>query len=122
MAEMRQELEAVLAALRKTGDVEASAIVRRDGLIIASDMPAFVDSHTLAAMAASLVGAGEGSAGELGLGRFGQAVVESAEGKLVAVGAGENSLLVCLVGKDANLGMALVNMEKSGKKIADLLG
>jgi len=121
MVEKRQELEGLLAELRKIGDVEASAIIRRDGLMIASDMPSYVDGRTIAAMTAALIGAGETTIGELKLGEFGQAIVDSEKGKLVAMGAGSQAVLACLVGKDANLGLILVNMEKSSKRIAELL-
>ncbi|MGB9634877.1 MAG: roadblock/LC7 domain-containing protein [Candidatus Micrarchaeia archaeon] len=120
--EKRQELETILADLRKVGDIDASAIVRRDGLMVASDMPNYVDARTIAAMTAALVGTAETSVGELKLGEFGQVVVESSEGKLVATGAGEMAILACLVSKDANLGLVLLSMEKSSKKIMKILG
>jgi predicted regulator of Ras-like GTPase activity (Roadblock/LC7/MglB family) len=119
--EKRQELEAILAELRKVGDVEASAIVRRDGLMVASDMPNYVDARTIAAMTAALVGTAETSVGELKLGDFGQVIVESGDGKLVATGAGSMAILACLVSKDANLGLVLLTMEKSSKKISAVI-
>lgn len=122
MAEKRQELESILAELRKVGDIDASAIVRRDGLMVASDMPNYVDARTIAAMTAALVGTAETSVSELKLGEFGQVIVESVEGKLVATGAGELAILACLVSKDANLGLVLLSMEKSSKRIAEILG
>lgn len=121
MMEKRQELESLLAELRKVSDIEASAIVRRDGLMVASDMPNYVDGRTIAAMTASLVGTGETSVGELKLGEFGQAIIESTEGKLVAMGAGKQAVLACLVGKEANLGLVLVSMDKSSKRIGEIL-
>ena len=120
--EKRQELETILADLRKVGDVEASAIVRRDGLMVASDMPNYVDGRTIAAMTAALVGTAETSAGELKLGNFGQVIVESDDGKLVATGAGGLAILACLVGKDANLGLVLLSMEKASKRVSEILG
>ncbi len=120
--EKRQELETILADLRKVGDVEASAIVRRDGLMVASDMPNYVDGRTIAAMTAALVGTAETSAGELKLGNFGQVIVESDDGKLVATGAGGLAILACLVGKDANLGLVLLSMEKASKRVSKILG
>lgn len=122
MVEKRQELESILADLRKVGDIEASAIVRRDGLMVASDMPNYVDGRTIAAMTAALVGTAETSVNELKLGGFGQVIVESSEGKLVATGAGELAILACLVSKDANLGLVLLSMEKSSKRISEILG
>lgn len=120
--EKRQELESILAELRKVGDIDASAIVRRDGLMVASDMPNYVDARTIAAMTAALVGTAETSVSELKLGEFEQVIVESGEGKLVATGAGNMAIIACLVSKNANLGLVLISMEKSSKKVAELLG
>lgn len=120
--EKRHELEAVLAELRRVGDIGASAIVRRDGLMVASDMPNYIDGRTIAAMAAALVGTAETSAGELKQGDFRQVIVESDSGKLVATGAGGLALLACLVDKNANLGLVLLSMEKASKKISEILG
>ncbi|MEM0437733.1 MAG: roadblock/LC7 domain-containing protein [Candidatus Micrarchaeia archaeon] len=119
--EKRQELEAVLADLRKVGDVDATAIVRRDGLMVASDMPNYVDARTIAAMTAALVGTAETSSGELKLGTFGQVIVESGEGKLVATGAGDLAIIACLVSKNANLGLVLLSMDKASKKVAQII-
>ncbi len=120
--EKRQQLESILAELRKVGDIDASAIVRRDGLMVASDMPNYVDARTIAAMTAALVGTAETSVNELKLGNFEQVIVESAEGKLVATGAGSMAIIACLISKNANLGLVLISMEKSSKKVAELLG
>ncbi|MFA6036280.1 MAG: roadblock/LC7 domain-containing protein, partial [Candidatus Micrarchaeia archaeon] len=57
--ETKNKLEDLLGELGQAGDVEASAIVRRDGLMIASNLPSKVDSRTIAAMAAALVGTAE---------------------------------------------------------------
>jgi len=119
--EKRQEIETILADLRKVGDIEASAIVRRDGLMVASDMPNYVDPRTIAAMTAALVGTAETSAGELKLGGFGQVIVECGEGKLVATGAGEQALIACLVGRNANLGLVLLSMEKASAQVKKIL-
>ncbi|MEM3364276.1 MAG: roadblock/LC7 domain-containing protein [Candidatus Micrarchaeia archaeon] len=120
--EKRQELETILAELRKVGDISASAIVRRDGLMVASDMPNYVDGRTIAAMTAALVGTAETSADELKIGGFNQVIVESGDGKLVATGAGSMAILACLVSKNANLGLVLLSMENASKKVSDILG
>ena len=73
-------------------------------------------------MTAALVGTAETSAGELKLGNFGQVIVESDDGKLVATGAGGLAILACLVGKDANLGLVLLSMEKASKRVSKILG
>lgn len=122
MVEVKEQLGRVLEELRKAGDIEASAIVRRDGLMIASDLPARIESRTVAAMTAALVGTAETCSSELKRGIFEEIVVDSENGKIVAIGAGKLAILVCLVQKEGNLGLVLLAMEKAGKKIDSLIG
>jgi len=75
--ETKTKLENLLGELNQTGDIEASAIVRRDGLMIASNLPSKIDSRTIAAMAAALVGTAETCSSELARGQFKQVIVES---------------------------------------------
>ena len=120
--EVKVQLEELLGELSQTGDIEASAIVRRDGLMIASDLPSKVDSRTIAAMSAALVGTAETCSNELRRGSFLQVVVESELGKTVAVGAGDLAVLVCLVKSAGNLGLVLLAMDRTAKKIEKALG
>jgi hypothetical protein len=121
MVEVKEKLEEVLAELRKTGDIEASAIVRRDGLMITSDLPPKVESRTVAAMTAALVGTAETCTSELKRGIFNEVVVESEKGRIVAIGAGSMALLVCLMRAEGNLGYVLISMERAAKKIEESL-
>jgi hypothetical protein len=122
MVEVKEQLERVLEELRKAGDVEASAIVRRDGLMIASDLPTRIEPRTVAAMTAALVGTAETCSSELKRGIFEEIIVDSENGKIVALGAGKLAILVSLMQKDGNLGLVLLAMERAAKKIDALLG
>lgn len=122
MVEVKEQLGRVLEELRKAGDIEASAIVRRDGLMIASDLPARIESRTVAAMTAALVGTAETCSGELKRGIFEEIVVDSENGKIVALGAGKLAILVSLMVKEGNLGLVLLAMERAAKKIDSLIG
>nr|MDO8132890.1 roadblock/LC7 domain-containing protein [Candidatus Njordarchaeum guaymaensis] len=53
---MRKEFETVLRDLEATaGDIEGSAVVRSDGLIVAFAMPRNTDETLVAAMSAALL-------------------------------------------------------------------
>ena len=119
--EIKIQLEDLLGQLAQAGDIEASAIVRRDGLMIASNLPSKIDSRTIAAMSAALVGTAETCSSELQKGAFLQVVVESELGKIVSVGAGKLAILVCLVRPMGNLGLVLLSMERSARKIDGVL-
>lgn len=120
--EKKSKLESVLAKLKAVGDIEASAVVRRDGLIIADNLPGSINNRTVAAMSAAIVGTAETSSAELQRGRFLQVIVESEKGKLVATGAGQLAILVCLIRPTANLGLVLLEMGKVSGEISNMLG
>lgn len=118
LAEKQAELEAVLSHLSEFPDIQGSAIVRKDGLMIASSLPAKFDSRTIAAMTAAIVGTAETSAAELHLGKFPQVIVEAEKGKIIAAGAGTSALLVCLVRATGNLGLVLLEMGRAAERIS----
>lgn len=121
VVDKRKELENILAELQKVGDILGSAIVRTDGLLIASNLPTKVNSKAVAAMAAAIVGTAETTVQEFNIGNFQQVIVNAAEGQYVCIKAGEEAILIALLKKDANLGLVLLEMERQGKKIERLL-
>jgi predicted regulator of Ras-like GTPase activity (Roadblock/LC7/MglB family) len=122
MATKEEELKKILKDFESTGEVIGSAVVRRDGLMIISGLPDEINSKAVAAMAAAIVGTGETASNELDIGELNQVVVESARGKLISVGAGPDAIFTALVKPKANMGLILMNMERSTKKIAMVIG
>lgn len=122
MATKEEELKKILSEFESMGDVIGSAVVRRDGLMIISSLPKEVNSKAVAAMAAAIVGTGETASKELDIGDLNQIVVESALGKLISIGAGREAIFTALVKAKANMGLILMNMERTGKKIATAIG
>ncbi len=121
MKTKNEKLMNILGDLRKVGDVEGSSVVSRDGLIIASDLLADVDTKTFAAMSAAMTGAAETAASELKRGNPDQIIVDSKLGSIIAIGAGKKAILVCLIKPKSNLGLGLLNMDKARKKISTVL-
>jgi predicted regulator of Ras-like GTPase activity (Roadblock/LC7/MglB family) len=122
MATKEEELKKILKDFESVGDVIGSAVVRRDGLMIISGLPDEINSKAVAAMAAAIVGTGETASNELDIGELTQVVVESAKGKLISVGAGPDAIFTALVKPKANIGLILINMERSTKKIGMVIG
>jgi len=114
-------LEKVLTDLRRTGDIEASAIVSRDGLLMASDIPESVQAETFAAMSATMLGAAETAIAELKKGIPDRVIIESKKGKVITTGTGPKALLVVITPPEAGLGLILVEMEKAADKTKKLL-
>ncbi len=114
-------LEKILKDLKAAGDVEASAIVSRDGLLIAADISQNINAEAFAAMTATMVGAAETATSELSKGVPDRVIVEGKEGKIIASGAGPKAILVSMTNPKANLGLVLLEMGRASEKIKELL-
>ena len=121
MPSMREMLEKVLRDLKSVGDIEASAVISRDGLLMAGDIPSDVHAETFAAMSATMLGAAETAISELRRGIPERVIVESKEAKIIATGAGPKALLVVMANPKAGLGLILVEMGKAAEKIEKIL-
>ena len=122
MPTKEDQLKKLLEEFESSGNVTGSAIVRRDGLMVLSSLPEAVNSKAVAAMTAAIVGTGETASNELAMGKLTQIVVESDQGKLISIGAGPETILTALVKPKANMGLILMNMERSAKKIGRIIG
>src|SRR5512136_990195 len=79
-----------------TGDIEGSAVVSVDGLIMASSLPAGVEEDRVSAMSAAMLSLGERIASELGRGILDQVFIRGANGYVVLMSAGEEAVLTVL--------------------------
>ncbi len=114
-------MEKILNYINKIGGVEASAIASRDGLLICSTLRDQHHAETLVAMSATMIGAAETAANELGKGLPDRIIVESRHGKLIGTGAGPKALLLVMTRPDASLGLILVDMKKASEKIKQII-
>jgi uncharacterized protein len=121
MTDVWTRLEATIEELSHVTDIKSAAVVRRDGLVVTHTLPEGVDPRIVAAMTAAIVGTAEMATVQLAQGRFVRAIVESDEGKLLSIGAGEEALLVALVYDDANLGLVLMALERAAKQVETIL-
>lgn len=121
MADTIDMIDKILADLRKVGGVEACAAVSRDGLLIRSNIQKEQFAESFAAMSATMLGAAETATIELGKGVPHRVIVESENGRLIAVGAGPKALLIVIVNTDTGLGLILLELEKASEKLKGLL-
>src|SRR3989442_632516 len=121
LGDAARRLQAILTELRRLPAVLGATIARRDGILIAHALPKRMDPKNVAAMTAAIVGTSEMATIQLAQGRFVRAIIESDEGKLLSLGAGEEALLVALVYDDANLGLVLLAMERAAKQVETIL-
>src|SRR5436309_2667139 len=121
LGDAARRLQGILTELRRLPAVLGATIARRDGILIAHALPKTMDPKRIAAMAAAIVDTSEMATIQLAHGRFVRAIIESDEGKLLSLGAGEEALLVALVYDDANLGLVLLAMERAAKQVETIL-
>jgi hypothetical protein len=104
-----------------TPDVEASAVVSVDGLIIASALPAGIEEDRVSAMSAAMLSLGERIASELGRGMLDQVYVKGADGYVILMAVGEEAVLTTLVRQKAKLGLIFLDMRRSADDLAKLV-
>ena len=103
----KERLEDAIEETRRVSRCRSVAIARRDGLIIVHRLEPGLDPRLAAAMAAATLGAADASAKELRRGKVERVIIECAEGKIVAMDAGPDAIILALYDRDANLGLAL---------------
>lgn len=122
---MRSRAEQMIARLRElrgmTPDIEASAIVSVDGLIIASDLPAEVEEDRVSAMSAAMLSLGDRIAGELGRGHLDQVYIRGDSGYVILMSVGEEAVLTSLARKGAKLGLVFLDMRRAASDLDELL-
>lgn len=111
------ELKPALRSLRSSCGSMASAVISRDGLVIAADMPEGVSMETFAIMCATLLGAASTANSELRVGTPQHVVVESEEAKMVVVGAGRKALIVAVLSKKADPTSAIKKLDEMAETI-----
>lgn len=121
VATPRGTLDEALAQLRRLSEVLAVIVAQRDGLVIASNSSRRLEPRKLAAMAASIIGTSETAVSELEQGAFREVMVQSDDGTVLGVGAGEEAILIALVGRDANVGLVSLSLKRSAKEIEKFL-
>ncbi len=104
-----------------SSDIEASAVVSVDGLIIASDLPSNVEEDRVSAMSAAMLSLGERIAGELGRGELDQVYIRGAEGYVLLASASTETVLTVLARREAKLGLVFLDVKRTAKEIAQLV-
>ena len=104
-----------------TMDVEASAIVSIDGLIIASALPSSVEEDRVSAMSAAMLSLGERIAGELRRGQLDQVYIKGDNGYIILTSVGEDAALTVLARRGAKLGLIFLDMRRAAADLAELL-
>jgi predicted regulator of Ras-like GTPase activity (Roadblock/LC7/MglB family) len=103
-------------------DIEASAVVSVDGLIMASALPTDVKEDRVSAMSAAMLSLGERIAGELGRGELEQVYIHGDGGYILLTAIGEEAVLTALARDKAKLGLIFLEMRRAAEELENIIG
>jgi predicted regulator of Ras-like GTPase activity (Roadblock/LC7/MglB family) len=105
-----------------TPDIEASAVVSVDGLIMASALPSGAEEDRVSAMSAAMLSLGERIANELGRGVLEQVYIRGNSGYVILMSVGEEAVLTTLARESAKLGLIFLDMRRAANDLEKLVG
>lgn len=125
MAEAKTRTQRMMDRLRdmrtSSPDIESSAVVSVDGLIMASDLPASTEEDRVSAMSAAMLSLGERIASELGRGNLDQVYIRGDNGYVFLLAAGEEAVLTVLTRREAKLGLVMLDTRRCAADIATMI-
>ena len=121
-ASRTESIEKRLDALRLSGsDIQAAAAISVDGLMIACSLPEDLAEDIVSAMSAAMLALGERIAQELGRGALDQVFIKGKNGYVLMSAVNDNAVLTVLVGQEAKLGLALLDLRRAAKALRNLV-
>lgn len=117
-----EQLNGVLAALRKAVGVQGSAVLSRDGITIVADLPTPASRETFSAMAAAMLGAAETAMIEIGQHVPQRVILENPDVRLVASGINNDLLLVVIAKTSAPLAGLVKDLQSATDAVRKIMG
>ncbi len=120
---MRQEmLGSILNELNGSSvDIEASAVISTDGLLISSVLPQDMDEDRVGAMSAAMISLGDRTAQELARGELEQVLVKGNTGYILMTYAGQDAVITVLAKPKAKLGLIFLDVKRAAENIGKVL-
>ncbi len=115
----RKKLEELLEDLEKRSDITASALVTRDGLVMASALPKDVDEDAISAMAGMMLGLGTRVGTVLKRGSVEQVIINGRDGFAILTDCGQ-AVLIALAPSEAKLGILLYEMKETANMVKNM--
>lgn len=115
-------LNSILSELNgSTADIEASAVLSTDGLMMASMLPAGMDEDRVGAMSAAILSLGDRTAKELARGELEQVLVKGSKGYVLMTHAGSEAVLTALCKPNARLGLIFLDVKRAAESISKII-
>lgn len=117
-----EQLNKILRSLQTgTPDIEASALISEDGLMIASALPQHIEEVRVAGMSSTLMSLGLRASNELERGNMNQVLIRGENGYAVMTSASSGTMLLVLATRAAKLGLIFLDMDRAVKEIGKVL-
>jgi predicted regulator of Ras-like GTPase activity (Roadblock/LC7/MglB family) len=102
-------------------DIQASAVVSSDGLIIASALPKNVEEDRVSAMSAAMLSLGERISGEMRRGDLDQVYIRGKSGYVLLMAVGEEAVLTVMASEKAKLGLIFLDIKRTAELLVGLI-
>ncbi|MYD11368.1 MAG: hypothetical protein F4X02_15160 [Chloroflexi bacterium] len=89
--------------------------------MIASSLPESLGDELVSAMSAAMLALGERIARDLGRGALDQVFIKGDNGYVLMTAVNDKAVLTVLVGEEARLGLALLDMRRTAATLRDLV-
>lgn len=115
-------LKSVLVQLNSSSaDIEASAIISSDGLMMASMLPQGFDEDRIGAMSAAMLSLGDRTAQELARGNLEQVLIKGSQGYILLTGAGKESVITVMASPNAKLGLIFLDVKRAAESLSKMV-
>ena len=115
-------LNSILSELNGTSaDIEASAVISTDGLIMASQLPQSLDEDRVGAMSAAMLSLGDRTAQELARGDLEQVLIKGNDGYVLMAHAGPEAVVTVMAKTNAKLGLIFLDVKRAAESIEKLI-
>lgn len=104
-----------------SADIEASALVSMDGLLMSAALPKEFDEDHVGAMSAAVLSIGERTAAELSRGELEQVLVKGKKGYVLVTHAGPDAVITIVAKSTARLGLIFLDVKRAAARIEKLL-
>jgi len=102
-------------------DIEASAVISADGLMMASLLPVGLEEDRIGAMSAAILALGGRTSQELDRGELEQVLIKGNNGYVLLTQAGVHAVLAVMTKSSAKLGLIFLDVKRAAEKIAKIL-
>lgn len=102
-------------------DIQASAVVSVDGLIIASALPGSVEEDRVSAMSAAMLSLGERISIELSRGDLDQVYIRGDNGYVMLTSVGNDAVLTVMANVNAKLGLIFLDIKRTAENLSGLV-